>query len=101
MPDADVIRQRLDLIRVIALTDFFLLAALVAAAVGGDGGTVAILGPIHGVGFLALVYLCLKGAGGGLWGYWYPIAVVVTAGPVGSFVGDIRIRRSLLAPAAG
>lgn len=94
---AEQVRRRLDLIRVVAIADALLLVVLVAAAVSDAEGLVSVLGPIHGVGFLILVFLCLKGAGEGLWGWWFPALVVVTLGPPGSLIGDARIRRALQA----
>jgi hypothetical protein len=87
--------KQLDLIRVVALADAFLLLPLVVAALTDQEGLVNVLGPIHGVGFLALLFLCARGAGEGRWGWWFPALVVVTLGPPGSLVGDLRIRREL------
>jgi len=28
------------------------------------------------------------------WGWWFPIAVLVTGGPLGSIVGELRLRRA-------
>lgn len=88
-------RRRLDVIRAIAIADAVLLTVLVIAAVSDAEGVVSVLGPIHGVGFLVLVFLCLRGAGEGLWGWWFPVLVVLTLGPPGSLIGEIRIRRTL------
>jgi len=94
MPRDETLKQ-LDLIRVVALVDAFLLAPLVVAALSEEEGIVNVLGPIHGVGFLALLYLCARGAREGRWGWWFPALVVVTLGPPGSLSGDLRIRREL------
>jgi hypothetical protein len=91
-PDpADTIR-RLNLIRIIAIADFVLLVPLVIAAIA-DNGLTHVLGPIHGVGFLILVFLCVQGSGEKRWGWWFPIITVVTLGPPGSLYGEWRIRR--------
>jgi Domain of unknown function (DUF3817) len=87
--------RRLNVIRVVAVADALLLVLLVTAAVNDADGVVNWLGPIHGVGFLALLYLCAQGAGMGLWGWWFPAIVVVTLGPPGSLIGDLKIRRRL------
>jgi hypothetical protein len=87
--------RRLNVIRVVAIADALLLVLLVTAAVNDADGVVNWLGPIHGVGFLALLYLCAQGAGMGLWGWWFPAIVVVTLGPPGSLIGDLKIRRRL------
>ena len=91
----ETIRRRLDVIRIVAIADALLLIPLVVAALSHAEGVVDILGPIHGVGFLTLLALCARGAAMGAWGWWFPAIVVVTLGPPGSLIGDVRIRRSL------
>lgn len=96
MPDSAETRRALDLVRLVALADFLLLLALLYVAfVADDDGAVSILGPIHGLGFIAQLYLVAKGAGEGRWGWWFPALVVVTLGPPGALIGDLRIRRAL------
>lgn len=97
MPDPSQTLRRLKLIRIVAIADFVLLIPLVIAALTHADGVVSVLGPIHGVGFLALVGLCLIGAIEGRWGWWFPAIVVVTLGPPGSLYGDVRIRRQISA----
>ena len=58
-------------------------------------GVVDWLGPTHGVGYLLLLFLCARGAAERLWGWWFPAIVVVTLGPPGSLIGDVKIRRKL------
>jgi hypothetical protein len=89
------IRRRLNIIRAVAIVDAVLLVPLVIAAITGAESVVDWLGPTHGVGFLILLFLCAQGAGLGLWGWWFPALVVVTLGPPGSLIGDVRIRRRL------
>jgi hypothetical protein len=91
---AETLRQ-LTTVRRVALVDALLLVPLVVAAVTGAEGLVSVLGPIHGLGFLVLLFLCARGAGEGRWGWWFPALVVVTLGPPGSLIGDVRIRRGL------
>lgn len=88
------VRTALDRVRIVAVLDALLLVPLLIAAVQ-DSELTRILGPIHGVGFLILLYLTVKGVGDGLWGWWFPALVVVTLGPPGSLAGDVRIRREL------
>ena len=95
MSEADRTRKDLRLIRWVAIADFLLLVPLVAAAVGDRESVVSILGPIHGVGFLILLFLCVRGVGQDRWGWWFPAIVVVTLGPPGSLFGEMRIRRDL------
>lgn len=98
MPDPVQTRRQLDVIRAVALADFLLLIALLYASVIADSdGAVSILGPIHGIGFLAQAYLVVKGAGEDRWGWWFPAIVVVTAGPPGALVGDYKVRKDLAA----
>lgn len=101
MPDPAQTRRQLDVIRYVALADFLLLIALLYASVIADSdGAVSILGPIHGIGFIAQVYLVVKGAGEGRWGWWFPAIVVVTAGPPGALYGDWKLRRELASTGA-
>ena len=96
---ADATRRKLGVIRILALADAILLAVLLFAAITDAEGLVSVLGPIHGIGFLVLLFLCAQGAGEGRWGWWFPAIVLVTAGPPGSLIGDLRIRRALNAGA--
>ena len=48
-----------------------------------------------GLGFVLLMYLTAKGAGEGRWGWWFPAVTLVTAGPPGSILGEIKLRRDL------
>ena len=89
------IRRRLKLIRIVAIVDAALLVPLVIAALNNNEGVVDWLGPLHGVGYLILLFLCARGAAERLWGWWFPAIVVVTLGPPGSLIGDVKIRREL------
>ena len=84
----------LNVIAVIAVADAVLLAVLLWTSFS-DSELVSILGPIHGVGFLALLYLVIRGAGEKRWGWWFPAIVLVTLGPPGSLIGDVICRRKL------
>ena len=95
MTDREGTLRRLDVIRWVAILDFLLLVPLVIAALRDADGVVSVLGPIHGVGFLVLAGLCLRGWSEGRWGLWFPAIVVATLGPPGSLVGERRIRREL------
>ena len=98
MPDLAATRRQLNLILVIGIADFLLLVVLLWASFTDREEAVSVLGPIHGVGFLALLFLCARGAGERRWGWWFPAIVLVTGGPIGSLVGDYALRRKL--PAA-
>ncbi|MDQ3851078.1 MAG: DUF3817 domain-containing protein [Actinomycetota bacterium] len=93
----DEIRRALMRVRVVAILDAALLVPLVVAALSDAENVVHVLGPVHGVGFLLLVGLTARGAVERWWGWWFPTLVVVTLGPPGSLIGDIRIRRALAA----
>ena len=41
-----------------------------------------------------------KGAGEEHWGWWFPVIVLVTGGPIGSLIGDLKVRKDLEARAA-
>jgi hypothetical protein len=88
-------RRQLNIVRRVALADAVLLAVLVPAAIAEAEGLVSLLGPVHGFGFLLLLFLVVRGAGERLWGWWFPALVLVTLGPPGSLIGDLRIRRRL------
>ena len=100
MPDRAETLKQLDRIRLLALLDFLALIPLVVCFIVGSDAVKGILGPIHGIGFVGLLYLCAKGAGEERWGWWFPAIVVVTLGPPGSLIGDLKIRRELAAAAA-
>ena len=95
-PDETTIKQ-LNLIRVIAIIDFLLLIPLLIASFADNHRAVDVLGPIHGIGFMILLFLCVRGVGEGRWGWWYPAIVLITLGPLGSLIGEHRIRRELMA----
>lgn len=91
--------RRLNVIAILALADAVLLGFLLAASFSHDEDLVSILGPIHGVGFVILLALCVNGATARRWGWWFPALVVVTLGPLGSLIGDLIVRRRLAATA--
>ncbi len=93
-------RRLLNIILVVGILDFLLLVVLVYVAfVNRNEEAISILGPIHGVGFLALLGLTAKGSSDGRWGWWFPFVVLITGGPIGSLIGEMRLRRQLrLAP---
>ena len=93
-------RKLLDLILVVGIADFLLLLVLLYVAwVDRSDTAVSVIGPIHGIGFLALLYLTSRGALESFWGWWFPAIVLVTGGPIGSFVGEIVLRKRVRATA--
>lgn len=94
-------RRLLDITLVLGILDGLLLVVLLYVAFLDRSDTaVSTIGPIHGFGFLALLGLTGYGAKLRYWGWWYPGIVLVTAGPLGTIVGDIVLRR-LTAPMSG
>jgi hypothetical protein len=93
-PDRTDAKTLLNMVLAVGLTDALLLVVLVYFAfIHRSDTAVHVLGPIHGLGFLALLALTASGALRKLWGWWFPALVVVTGGPVGSIVGDVVLRR--------
>ena len=81
--------------RLFALLDLFLLIALVWAALTGHREIVHILGPLHGINYLLLLVIVAAAALDGIWGWWFPLAVLLTAGPPGAFIGEWIMHRRL------
>lgn len=88
-------RQRLRVVQIVALIDLVLLATLITAAVTRQQNIVHILGPIHGINYLLLVVIVSTAALDGLWGWWFPLLVLFTAGPPGAFIGEWLLRRRI------
>ena len=93
----DVARARrlLRWVAIAAAVDFLLLVPLVIASISDADDVIHVLGPIHGIGYLILLYLTVAGAGAKRWGWWFPGIVLITGGPLGSIVGDLILRRRL------
>ncbi len=91
----DHVRRQLNIVLVVAILDGLLLVPLVYGLLTHTEVHKEILGPIHGIGFLALLFLTARGAGEKLWGWWFPVIVVITGGPPGSIVGDLVVRSKL------
>lgn len=93
--DTAHVKRQLNIVLVVALLDALLLVPLVYGFITDSEVHKQILGPIHGVGFLILLFLTGRGAVQKLWGWWFPAIVVVTGGPPGSIVGDLVVRSRL------
>jgi hypothetical protein len=91
----DHIKRQLNIVLVVAVLDAILLVPLLYGFVTDSEVHKEILGPIHGVGFLILVFFTGRGAAEKLWGWWFPAIVVLTGGPPGSIVGDLLVRARL------
>ena len=89
-------RRALNVVLAVGIADALLLVVLLYFAfVDRSDAAVSILGPIHGVGFLILLFLTAQGAGEKRWGWWFPAVVFVTGGPLGTIVGDLVLRKKL------
>jgi hypothetical protein len=93
--NSELIKKRLLVVRIVAILDAFLLVPLVYGFIADAEVHKELLGPIHGTGFLLLVYLVGMGAVQKLWDWWFPAIVVVTLGPPGSLMGDLIISRQI------
>jgi Domain of unknown function (DUF3817) len=94
MPDRTSTLKKLDTIRIVAAADLALLVVLVFCSLTDRTGGVHVIGPIHGVIFLGLLYLTLVGAGEKRWGWWFPVTTII---PLFALIADARLRRELLA----
>lgn len=87
------IQRRLRIVRVAAFVDLVLLIILVSAALIGQKNIVHVVGPLHGINFLLLLVIVGVAALDGLWGWWFPVLVLFTAGPPGAFIGEWLLHR--------
>ena len=85
----------LNQVRWIAIVDAVLLVPLLWATFTHNEDVIDVLGPIHGVGFLVLMGLVGIGALNKLWGWWFPVITLVTAGPLGSLIGEWKVRQGV------
>lgn len=88
--------KRLRLIWWVAIIDALLLVPLVIGVLVDSHITGPVIGPIHGFGFLLEIYLAYLGSRDRWWGYWYPVAMIVTLGPPGAILGHPRAKREAL-----
>ena len=94
--DAASRRKALNRVLAVGIADALLLVVLLYFAFADrSDAAVSVLGPIHGVGFLVLLFLTAQGAGEKRWGWWFPALVFVTGGPLGTIVGDLVLRKRL------
>jgi hypothetical protein len=91
----DHIRRQLNLVLVVAIVDGILLVPLVYGFITDSEVHKEILGPIHGIGFLFLVFLTGRGAVEKPWCWWAPAIVVGIGDPPGSIIGDLIVRARL------
>ena len=94
MPDRATTLKKLDLIRIVAAVDLVLLLVLLLFSFTGNEGGVSVLGPIHGVIFLGLLYLTAVGAGEKRWSWVFPVTTIV---PLFALVYDAKLRKEIAA----
>lgn len=94
MTDRATTLKKLDLIRVVAAVDLILLVVLLVCSFTDTKGGVSVLGPIHGVIFLGLLYLTVVGAGEKRWSWLFPVTTVI---PLFALVYDVKLRREVAA----
>lgn len=83
----------LNIVLVVGLLDAALLLVLLYVAfVDRNEDAIRVIGPIHGVGYVILLALTANGAQRGFWKWWFPLAVLITGGPLGSLLGEIKLR---------
>lgn len=75
------------------MADLALLIPLLMGVLTGYHALAPVLGPLHGAGFVLEVLLAARGASEKWWGWWYPLAIFLTAGPLGAFLGHRRALR--------
>ncbi len=89
-------RRLLNVVLAVGIADALLLVALLYVAFADRSeAAISVLGPIHGLGYVVLLGLTSYGTWTGRWGAWFPLAVLVTGGPLGSILGDLRLRPRL------
>jgi len=92
-------RRLLNAVLAVGIVDALLLVVLLYFAfVDRSDTAVSVLGPIHGIGYLILLALTGRGAVDRQWGWWFPGLVLISGGPLGSFVGEVILRRRTRAP---
>src|SRR3954466_6073869 len=91
--DVDRARRMLRWVAIAATIDFLLLVPLVIASLSNAENVIHVLGPIHGIGFLIQLCVTVRGVAERLWGWWFPVIVLVTGGPPGALIGRIVVTR--------
>ncbi len=89
------VRRKLRIVQWAAWIDLILLVALIASSLSKQRDFVHVLGPLHGINFLLLVVIVATAALDGLWGWWFPVAILLTGGAPGALVGEWIIKRGI------
>ncbi len=93
------VERRLRILQWSAWIDLILLVALLASAFSKQRNLVQILGPLHGINFLLLIAIATTAALDGLWSWWFPVAILFTAGAPGALIGERIIKQRIKAQA--
>lgn len=94
MPDRAETLRKLQVVRLICLVDLVMLVVLLYFSFSDTEAGVHVLGPIHGVVVLVLLYLTLVGAGEKRWPWWFAVTTLI---PPVALVFEERMRRQLRA----
>lgn len=92
MPDRAESLKKLDLVRILAAVDFTMLVVLVAFLVAGSHAVAPILGPIHGVLVIGLLYITGVGAYEKRWPWLFPVTTLL---PIFALIYDPKLRREV------
>ena len=94
MPDRAETLRKLKVVRIVCLVDFALLVVLVICSrwVADVDAGVAVLGPLHGIVVIGLLYLTVVGVGESRWRWWFPVSTLI---PPVALVLEERMRRQL------
>lgn len=89
-------KRLLNIVLGIGIVDLVLFLILIwVAFIDRSESAISVVGPIHGIGFVALLGITAYGAVERRWGWWFPAITLVTTGPPGSIIGDLILRRQL------
>lgn len=92
MPDRAETLKKLDLVRVLAAVDLVMLIVLLFFSFSENDSGVSILGPIHGLMVLALLYVTGVGAYEKRWPWLFPVTTLI---PIFALFYDARLRREV------
>lgn len=84
--------RKLDHIRWAAIVDGVLLLVLVYGVIVGSESISPIVGPIHGIGVMVLLWLTARGASEDRWPWWFAAISVI---PFATLPGEVYVRRQL------
>jgi len=92
MPDRATTLKKLDLVRIIAAFDLLLLIVLLYFSFSDNESGVSVLGPIHGLVVLVLLYITAVGASEKRWSWLFPVTTLI---PIFALIYDQKLRREV------